>query len=207
MNKSDCTIPIEKLTISDEKTSNPLLVQHPTNSVTETNEEKLNIDDHFLSTHQPPTTYDSIFINQLFNEYSVEDDQELIAVLKNCVNTINCHQEIILKLQNLICKLQSKMENVYEMIGKPQIIEIRNFDHLIKPTGAFSIEDQVNTLFFNACIPTNWKTSIDYKFDANSTCNKVNSVSITLLNYCVKEKTKELLNKYFKDHYSNIIYI
>ncbi len=164
----------------------------------ETNNDINNINNNLSlhSTHPSllSSMHNDSFINNLFKEITTEDDQELISLLKN-IKSIQSHQEQISKLQEQIDKL-------YEIAGKPQIIEIKNFDQLIKPTGVVSIEDQVNRLFFDAFIPTTWKLNVELKSNNINDC-----VSITLLNFYVKERTKELLNTYFNHHYSNIIYI
>jgi hypothetical protein len=151
-------------------------------------------------TQPPPLSsakvYESAYINDLFKEFSPKDDSALIDVFINSVNTIKCHQEHIAQLRLLL-------NEVYDICGKPQMIHIKNFDRLLKPTGAFSIEDQVNTLFFDACIPISWKIYVNHI--TNNTSKQLD-VSIAMENYIIKEKAKERLNTYFKQHYSNTIY-
>jgi hypothetical protein len=160
----------------------------------------MNLDTGHLSSPPPPLSsvkvYESAYINELFKDLDDEDDNALLDVFKSSINTIKCHQEHIIQLQSL-------MKDVYDIIGKPQMIHIKNFDCLLKPTGAFSIEDQVDTLFFDAGIPVSWKIYVDHSINSTS---KHLDVSIAFGNYIVKEKAKERLNTYFSRHYSHTIY-
>lgn len=160
----------------------------------------MNLDTGHLSSPPPPLSsvkvYESAYINELFKNLDDEDDNALLDVFKSSINTIKCHQEHIIQLQSL-------MKDVYDIIGKPQMIHIKNFDCLLKPTGAFSIEDQVDTLFFDAGIPVSWKIYVDHSINSTS---KHLDVSIAFGNYIVKEKAKERLNTYFSRHYSHTIY-
>lgn len=200
MNISKLNVSLDNLALTDSNCSKktttdhkPLTFQPIVNDIAMMGENDNNIDkqeltanDYLLSNHPSFPTYDDNYITGLFDAFTEQDDQELIAVFKNSIKAINY-------FQGEIHQLQRNIEKLYNIIGKPQIIEIKNFNQLLKPTGAFSIEDQVTKLFFDACIPTSWKTNVKPNF--NPSCNKIDSVSITMVNYCVKEKTKEQIGR------------
>ena len=94
-----------------------------------------------------------------------------------------------------IRKLRHKLENLYSCVAKPQIIHIYNFENIKLPSVAHSIKHQVDTLFFEAGIPQTWK--IDTKW----TITPALVIHVTMLNYLVKEKTKEMLKSYFSTDY------
>jgi len=197
---------IEKITLSDQSLHNQPAHYPPSSLMSDrlchdyaTNQDDpmldidaQHIDDNALTTYQPPKVYE----NNLFAEFEKSDDEALLDVFKNSVSVIKAHQEQLIKLN-------SKVDKIYELVTKPQDIVITNFDQLIKPTGVFTVEDQINKLFFDAVIPVTWKSSIKCRLDPTS--NKVDTVTITMINHWVKERAKDLLNKYFKNHYSNII--
>jgi hypothetical protein len=66
-----------------------------------------------------------------------------------------------------------------------------------------NIKQRVNTLFFEAHIPCNWKINVKWSHPSRT---KI-IVHVTLLNYIVKERVKELLLDFFKNKYNNIIYV
>jgi hypothetical protein len=83
-------------------------------------------------------------------------------------------------------------------------MHLRGLELLKLNNVAHTIQQRVNTLFFEAHIPSNWKN----KCQMESSLSFKTDVYITLLNYIVKERVKELLSNYFSSyHYDKIIYI
>jgi hypothetical protein len=116
-----------------------------------------------------------------------------------CVNNPN-DEENDPKLQNkLIAVLQNRLETLYKCISDPQMIHIYNFEHLQLQSVAHTIKHKVDTLFFEADIPPTWKLDITWSF------NPVLVVHVTMLNYLVKEKAKEMLSDYFSSDYRSFI--
>jgi hypothetical protein len=101
-------------------------------------------------------------------------------------------------LQNL----QSRLDHLHGLIAKPQIIHLRGFEFLLLKNVAHNIQQRVDTLFFEAHIPSNWKLNVTW----NHPFPTKTDVHITLLNYIVKERVNELLLDYFNNNYNNIIY-
>ncbi len=137
---------------------------------------------------------------KIFAEFTENDDKELIAALSDPP----------MQITQDINYLKSKLKDIYDLINTRQIIIIKNFDHLKLPTGVTSIEDQITTLFFEARVPTSWKINISWTENVNPKPNSqyvVDSVTITMLNYFVKEKAKVLLKHYFETHYVNTVFI
>jgi hypothetical protein len=66
-----------------------------------------------------------------------------------------------------------------------------------------NIKQRVDTLFFEAHIPSKWKLNVELNYPSPTKID----VHITLLNYIVKERVKELLLDYLNNNYSNIIYV
>jgi hypothetical protein len=102
-------------------------------------------------------------------------------------------------LQNL----QSRLDHLHGLLAKPQIIHLRGFEFLLLKSVAHNIQQRVDTLFFEAHIPCNWKLNVTWNHPSHTKTD----VHITLLNYYVKERVKELLLDYFINHYNNVIYI
>ncbi len=135
--------------------------------------------------------------DDLFADFSAEDDAQLLALWPEFY-------------QQTVVDLKSKVKRLYQIVNTPQVITLKNFNNLKLPTGVTSIEDQITTLFFEARIPTSWKVKLSWTENIDLKPNSkyvVDSVSITMLNYYVKEKTKELLNSYFENHYNNTIIV
>jgi hypothetical protein len=135
--------------------------------------------------------------DDLFADLSDEDDSQLLALWPDFC-------------QQIVVDLKSKVKRLYQIVNTPQIITLKNFSNLKLPTGVTNIEDQITSLFFEARIPTSWKVKLSWTENIDLKPNSkyvVDSVSITMLNYYVKEKTKELLNSYFENHYINTIIV
>ena len=99
--------------------------------------------------------------------------------------------------------LQSRLHHIHRLLTEPQIIHLRGFEFLQLKNVSHNIEQRVDILFFEAYIPGNWKTNVQWNQPSHTKID----VHITLLNYIVKERVKELLITYFNNNYSNIIYI
>jgi len=164
----------------------------------ETLEQLKNIVLHESQTsHIVHTTPDNNQKDDLFAEFNEEDDAQLLAILPD-------------SFQQIVVDLKSKVKRLYQIVNTPQVITLKNFNNLKLPTGVTNIEDQITTLFFEARIPTSWKVKLSWTENIDLKPNSkyvVDSVSITMLNYYVKEKTKELLNSYFENHYINTIIV
>jgi hypothetical protein len=104
---------------------------------------------------------------------------------------------------NTIHNLQSRLNNLHKLLKEPQIIHLHGFEFLQLKSVSHSIKQRVNTLFFEAHIPCNWKINVKWSHPSRT---KI-IVHITLLNYIVKERVKELLLDFFKNKYNNIIYV
>lgn len=100
-------------------------------------------------------------------------------------------------------KLQARLHHLYQLLAKPQIIHLRGFEHLQLKNVSHDIRHRVDTLFFDANIPVNWKTNVKW---THPSATKID-VHITFMNYVVKEKVKEILLDYFVKYYNHIIYI
>jgi hypothetical protein len=104
---------------------------------------------------------------------------------------------------NTIHNLQSRLNNLHRLIKDPQIIHLHGFELLQLKSVSHNIKQRVNTLFFEAHIPCNWKINVKWSHPSRT---KI-IVHVTLLNYIVKERVKELLLDFFKNKYNNIIYV
>jgi hypothetical protein len=102
-----------------------------------------------------------------------------------------------------IYDLQSRLGHLHDLLTQPQKIHLRGFELLKLKSIAHTVQQRVDTLFFEANIPCNWKINVRW----NTTTHSKTDVHITLLNYIVKERVKELLLDYFSHNYNNIIYI
>lgn len=99
--------------------------------------------------------------------------------------------------------LHSRLTHLHALLTQPQKLHLRRFEFLQLKNVSHTIEQRVQTLFFEAHIPINWTLKVEY------TCSlsKKTDVSITFINYNVKERAKTLLKEFFKMNYNNIIYV
>jgi hypothetical protein len=192
-----------------EKTlPNPSTDVHLSNNTSDTNETIQNSKP--INTNENNETSEAMETNEttetseanykIFSEFTEDDNKELIAALSDSP----------LQITQDLNYLKSKLKDIYDLINTRQVIIIKNFDHLKLPTGVTSIEDQITTLFFEARIPTSWKINISWIENVNPKHNSqyvVDSVTLTMLNYFVKEKAKVLLKHYFETHYVNTVFI
>ncbi|MFN9657510.1 MAG: hypothetical protein ACK55Q_17590 [Dolichospermum sp.] len=103
-----------------------------------------------------------------------------------------------------IYDLQSRLGHLHDLLTQPQKIHLRGFELLKLKSIAHTVQQRVDTLFFEAHIPCNWKINVRW----NTTTHSKTDVHITLLNYIVKERVKELLSDYFNScNYDKTVYI
>lgn len=102
-----------------------------------------------------------------------------------------------------LSELQSRLSHLYQLLVKPQIIHLHGFESLQVKNVSHNIKQHVNILYFEAHIPCNWKVKIKWTHPTHTKTD----VHITLLNYFVKERVKELLLEYFKNEYNPVIYL
>ena len=103
-----------------------------------------------------------------------------------------------------IYDLQSRLGHLHDLLTQPQKIHLRGFELLKLKSIAHTVQQRVDTLFFEANIPCNWKINVRW----NTTTHSKTDVHITLLNYIVKERVKELLSDYFNScNYDKTVYI
>ncbi len=100
-------------------------------------------------------------------------------------------------------ELQTQLNNLYQLVAKPQIINLYGFEHLNLQSVSHDIKQRVDTLFFEAHIPIKWKLKVKW----TQTLNNKTVVHITMLNYFVKEEVKKMLLNFLEHEYKNIIYI
>jgi hypothetical protein len=99
--------------------------------------------------------------------------------------------------------LQLRLDHLHDLLTRPQIIHLHGFEFIKLKSVAHNIQQRVNTLFFEAHIPINWKINVKWNLFSHTKID----VHITLLNYIVKERVKELLLDYLSYYYNNNIYI
>ena len=100
-------------------------------------------------------------------------------------------------------QLQSRLNHLYQLLANPQIINLHGFEQLLLKSVSHDIKQRVNTLFFEAHIPSNWKIKTNWSHPSE----KQIVVHITLLNYIVKERVKEMLLNYFENNYNRVLYV
>jgi hypothetical protein len=101
-----------------------------------------------------------------------------------------------------IQNLQSRLNHLHQLLAEPQRIHLHGFEFLRLNSVAHDIKQRVDTLFFEAHIPCKWKLNVEWNYPSPTKID----VHITLLNYIVKERVKELLVDFLKNDYNNIIY-
>ena len=99
--------------------------------------------------------------------------------------------------------LQSRLNQLHQLLAEPQKIHLHGFEFLRLKSVSHDIKQRVDTLFFEAHIPSKWKLNVEWNYPSPTKID----VHITLLNYIVKERVKELLLDYLNNNYSNIIYV
>ena len=99
--------------------------------------------------------------------------------------------------------LQSRLNQLHQLLAEPQKIHLHGFEFLRLKSVSHNIKQRVDTLFFEAHIPSKWKLNVEWNYTSPTKID----VHITLLNYIVKERIKDLLLDYLNNNYSNIIYV
>ena len=99
--------------------------------------------------------------------------------------------------------LQSRLNQLHQLLAEPQKIHLHRFEFLRLKSVSHDIKQRVDTLFFEAHIPSKWKLNVEWNYPSPTKID----VHITLLNYIVKERIKDLLLDYLNNNYSNIIYV
>ena len=107
------------------------------------------------------------------------------------------------KIQISLYNLQSPLYHLHQLLAEPQRIHLHGFEFLRLNSVAHDIKQRVDTLFFEAHIPCKWKLNVEWNYPSPTKID----VHITLLNYIVKERVKELLVDFLKNDYNNIIYV
>jgi hypothetical protein len=102
-----------------------------------------------------------------------------------------------------IKNLQLRLNHLHSLLAKPQMIHLRGFEFLKFKSVSHDVKQCVDTLFFEANIPCNWKINVQWNYPSDSKID----VHITFINYIVKERVKELLVNFFDNNYKNIIYV
>jgi hypothetical protein len=99
--------------------------------------------------------------------------------------------------------LQSRLNHLHQLLAEPQKIHLHGFEFLQLRSVSHDIKQRVDTLFFEAHIPSKWKVNVEWNYPSPTKID----VHITLLNYIVKARVKELLLVYFNNDYNNVIYV
>ena len=133
----------------------------------------------------------------LFKNEPITDD-----ILLQCAEDYDAIDDDLTEINQTINELKTHIDCLYEYL-KPQVVTIYNFDNFKATTAVKSVKDKVNSLFYDASIPVNWKISVTW----TETNNTVDTVTINFINHFVKMKSIELLNNYFLKVYNNTIYI
>lgn len=182
-----------------EQLSNPFLAAEPLDDNTPTLNgpptqmptlEYFFLPDDFL----PSPDIDGATLLQLAEEYANDTVTTATHALPNKLE--------LTEIQQAIKELWGQIDTLYDFV-KPQTIEIHNFHCLKVNVAVGTIKEKVNSLFFDALIPLNWKLSVTWA-ESNT---EVDSVTLTMINHHVKQKTVEKLTKYFNRMYNNSVYI
>jgi len=139
------------------------------------------------------------------------DDGTLFELAENYLESdqadVPANVNICSEIEQIVQELQLKIDFLYSL-SQPQTITLTNFNFLKINTAVTTVKDKINSLFFDASIPLNWKTNLvwtEKTLPSNETI--VDTVTITLLNFIVKEQTKKMLTNYFNKTYNNTIFI
>ena len=124
----------------------------------------------------------------------------LKVVANSDENTTETETEALSQIET-IRKLRLRLEKLYTCIANDQMLHIYNLENIKLPSVAHNIKHKIEWLFFEAGVPQTWK--IDIKWSTTP----VLVVHVRMLNYLVKEKTKELLLSYLStDYHNNYLY-
>ena len=144
----------------------------------------------------PPNELSDESILQIAEEYACSNLASTTHPLPNKFELIEINQAIK--------ELWNQIDTIYDFI-KPQTITIHNFQCLKINSAVESVKEKVDSLFFDALIPLNWKSTVTWTEKTDK--NEIDIVTITMINYHVKEQAVKKLTKYFDKMYNNSIYI
>jgi len=137
---------------------------------------------------------------------SQEIDEKNLCELK-CSKCCATDVKIQNSQQETIDLLELRLEHLYFRVVQSQIINIVNFEELKLKNQVTTINDRVDTLFFEADIPNHWKFNVTWTETNTNEPKVMIIVNIHLISYLVKMKTKQLLSNYLTNNYENIVYI
>jgi hypothetical protein len=143
------------------------------------------------------------------------DKEMMDATLLQCGADFSTHDieflenndPIGFEITKQIKTLKAQIKHLYTFL-KPQTITIYNFYNLKVNTAVTTVKDKINSLFYECGIPVSWKITVTWTEKTLASNNSVvDTVTITMVNYFVKEKTVEIFNKHFSKciHISNDI--
>ncbi len=143
-------------------------------------------------------------MSQCRQNYSTDETLKsppnLKVVANSDENTTETETEALSQIET-IRKLRLRLEKLYTCIANDQMLHIYNLENIKLPSVTHNIKHKIECLFFEAGVPQTWK--IDIKWSTTP----VLVVHVRMLNYLVKEKTKELLLSYLStDYHNNYLY-
>lgn len=153
----------------------------------------INLDKDNSSKSSSPSIPDEALL-QMAEEYTN-------STINKMTHTLPTNYDLT-EINQSIKDLWNQIDHLYDLI-KPQCIEIRNFHCLNVNTADTTVKEKVNSLFFNALIPLNWKVSVTWSETPQK--NEIDCVTITMLNFLTKQKALEKLTKYFEKKDINAI--
>jgi hypothetical protein len=140
-----------------------------------------------------------------------DDDAILLGLAEEYSHTVATAAVLLpndlVEINQRIQDIRAAIDLLYDYL-KPQTITIHNFNDLRSSTAVTTVNDRLNSLFFDALIPSTWKIGVHWTEKTDQT-NKiiVDSVTITMINHHVKERTTQLLKTFFAKAYNNTIYV
>jgi len=138
----------------------------------------------------------------VYTEHNEIDDATLLLLADNHSNA-DVNVADLSEINNSINELKSHIDMLYKYL-QPQTITIFNFKNLKPYQSVTTVKEKVDKLFQLAGIPLHWKITLTWTQLNN---NDIDSVTISMLNYHVKEKTKNVLNTFLATEYNNTVYI
>jgi len=177
----------------------------------------LSIDDPNIAENEPPTQSTNHIAESLPNENfihplndGISDDVLLQLADEYCNASVTTSHSLpdtfdLTTINRTLAEIWNQIDIMLTDRNKPPIIEIHNFHNLKINAAVCTVKEKVNALFFDALIPITWKTTITWTDKPNS--NEVDIVTITMINFRVKQRVIEILTKYFDKMYHNTVYI
>ncbi len=96
-------------------------------------------------------------------------------------------------------KLHSHINFLHHIVTTPQKLLMYKFENIQLYNDTFNVHQQISSLFYAAKIPFAWVIDIQHETKPTPL------VVITLINYLVRVKTKEMLNNYFFQNSNNTL--